>query len=83
MLVTLVDPSTGASVAGGRVVVMHRMEMGIKASPAIQYMPMSLPADGNGNFVCASEHHHPGERLIFRVTLQDEAAKWYNFQVRS
>ena len=83
LLVTVVDPSTGAPIAGSRVVVMHRMELGIKASPAVQYMPMSLPADGNGNFVCASEHHHPGERLIFRVTLQDEAAKWYNFQVRS
>ena len=83
LLVTVVDPSTGAPIAGSRVVVMHRMELGIKASPAVQYMPMSLPADGNGNFVCAGEHHHPGERLTFRVTLQDEAAKWYNFQVRS
>jgi hypothetical protein len=83
LLVTLVDPSTGAPIAGGRVVVMHRMEMGIKASPAIQYMPMSLPADGNGNFVCASEHHRPGARLTFRVTLQGEVAKWYDFQVRS
>ncbi|HEY0281753.1 MAG TPA: hypothetical protein VGC27_03910, partial [Rhizomicrobium sp.] len=63
--------------------VMHRMALGIKASPAIQYVPMSLAADANGNFVCAGEHHHPGERLTFRVTLQDEAAKWYNFQVRS
>ena len=83
LLVTLVDPTTGAPVAGGSVTVMHRMELGIKASPAIQYMPMSLPTDANGNFVCASEHHHPGARLTFRVSLQDEAAKWYTFQVRS
>ena len=81
--VRLVDQDTGSDVSGGRVAVMRPVYMGIKASPAIQYVPVALPSDGHGGFLCAGDHHHPGGRLTFRGNLPDEDAVWRDVQVKS
>lgn len=66
IVIALVDHSTGQAVIGGEVVAMRPVNHGPKASPMIQRVPEALSRNADGNFVCAGDHHVPGERLTLR-----------------
>jgi hypothetical protein len=83
VLVTLIDRDTGKAVAGSRVAMLRPVYLGIKASPTIQNVPMLLPADGHGAFVCSADHHHPGAHVTFRATAPGGDAVWHDVQVKS
>ncbi len=83
VLVKLIDRDTGKAVAGSRVAMMRPVYLGIKAVPTIQNVPMLLPADGHGAFLCSGEHHHPGALITFRATAPGGDAVWHDVQVKS
>ena len=83
VLVKLIDRDTGKAVAGSRVAMLRPVYLGIKASPMIQNVPMLLPADGHGAFVCSADHHHPGALITFRATAPNGDTVWHDVQVKS
>lgn len=66
LVVSLVNRTDGQVVRGGEVVAMRPVYLGQKASPSIQWVPVMLTRDANGSFVCAADHHVPGQRLTLR-----------------
>ncbi len=66
LVVSLVDKADGHTVRGGEVTAMRPVNLGPKASPSIQWVPVMLTRDANGNFVCAGDHHVAGERITLR-----------------
>ena len=83
VLVELVDRDTGKAVAGSRVAMLRPVYLGIKALPMIQNVPVLLPADGHGAFVCSADHHHPGAHITFRATAPGGDAVWHDVQVKN
>ncbi len=83
VIVRMVDKDNGSDVLGGRIAMLRPVYLGIKASPTVQNVPVLLPSDGHGGFVCAGNHHRPGGRLTFRGSLPGEDAVWRDVQVKS
>lgn len=84
LVITLVNQADGKAVRDGTVSVMRPVFLGIKASPMIQYIPVNLTRNADGNFVCSGEHHVPGARLTLRGTGPDSTSPvWLTLAVHS
>lgn len=84
LVVTLVNQSDGQRVRDGAVTVLRVVFAGIKSSPMIRYVPMTLTRDADGSFACAGEHHVPGEQLTLRGTGPDgKSPVWLTVAVNS
>jgi hypothetical protein len=84
LLVRLVDTANDRAVTDARVSVLRPLYAGIKAVPQVQYVAIPLASDGQGDFVCAGDHHEPGRLLTLRGTVPGDArAVWAAARVRN
>lgn len=83
LVISLVNRADGQTVRDGEVSAVRPANLGPKAWPSVQWVPVMLTRDANGNFVCAGDHHVAGERMTLRGEGPSGAAPvWLTLTVK-
>jgi len=78
LTVQLLNVATGQPVTDAHVTMRHTVWLGIKAAPQVQHVLVALEPDGQGDYVCPSEHMRAGEELTLRAHVPGESsATWF------